>query len=59
MMTGQALNATNSLLAPDQQPSPAPVMPIQSRGQLRPFDPISLLDPYKQSVIGNSQFSLI
>ena len=59
MMTGQALGATNSLLAPDQQPSPAPVMPIQSKGQLRPFDPMSLLDPYKQSVIGGQPISLL
>ena len=59
MMTGQALGATNSLLTPDQQPSPAPVMPIQSKGQLRPFDPMSLLDPYKQSVIGGQPISLL
>jgi hypothetical protein len=59
MMTGQALNATNSLLQPDQQMPSAPTVPIQARGQLRPFDPIALLDPYKPSVIGNSQFSLI
>jgi hypothetical protein len=53
-----ALNATQGLLAPEQIAS-APAVPIQTRGQLRPFDPVALLDPYKPSVIGNSQFSLI
>jgi hypothetical protein len=60
--TGQsltALSATNSLLQPDQQMATAPVVPVTARGQLRPFDPVALLDPYKPSVIGNSQFSLI
>jgi hypothetical protein len=61
MMTAQALNATQGLLTPEQMPS-APTVPIQARGQLRPFDPIALLDPYKPSVIGSqqsNQFSLI
>jgi hypothetical protein len=56
-----ALNATQGLLSPEQIAS-APVVPIQARGQLRPFDPIALLDPYKPSVIGSqqsNQFSLI
>jgi pilus assembly protein FimV len=56
-----ALNATQGLLSPEQIAS-APAVPIQARGQLRPFDPIALLDPYKPSVIGSqqsNQFSLI
>jgi hypothetical protein len=53
-----ALNATQGLLSPEQIAS-APAVPIAARGQLRPFDPVALMDPYKPSVIGNSQFSLI
>ena len=55
MMTVQALNATQGLLTPDQQMASAPTVPVQARGQLRPFDPVALLDPYKPSVIGGQQ----
>lgn len=55
MMTAQALNATQGLLTPDQQMASAPTVPVQARGQLRPFDPVALLDPYKPSVIGGQQ----
>jgi hypothetical protein len=61
MMTSQALSATNSLLAPDPQAQiqSAPAMPITAGRQLKPNDPIAYMNPYKESVIGNSQFSLI
>jgi hypothetical protein len=58
MMTTQALNATQGLLAPEQMPS-APAMPLQAGRGVKPYDPIALLDPYRQSVISNQQFSLI
>jgi hypothetical protein len=59
MMTGQALNATNSLLQPDQQMATAPVVPVTARNKLANYDPMAALDPYRPSAIGNSQFSLI
>jgi hypothetical protein len=58
MMTAQALSATNSLLTPEQMPS-APSVPIQARGQLRPFNPMESMDPYRQSVISNQPISLL
>jgi hypothetical protein len=61
MMTSQALSATNSLLAPDPQaqiPS-APTVPIQAGRPLKPNDFVAAMNPYQESVIGNSQFSLI
>jgi hypothetical protein len=59
MMTSQALNATQGLLTPEQSNIPsAPTMPIRA-GQLKNYDPISYMDPYKPSVIGNPQVSLI
>jgi hypothetical protein len=58
MMTTQALNATQGLLTPEQMPS-APTMPLQAGRGVKPYDPIALLDPYRQSVISNQQFSLI
>lgn len=60
MMTKEALGATNSLLASDQpQMSPAPVVPVTARNKLGAYDPIALLDPYKQSVIGGQQNQMI
>jgi hypothetical protein len=58
MMTAQALNATNSLLTPEQMPS-APTVPVQARGQLKPFNPMESMDPYRQSVISNQPISLL
>jgi hypothetical protein len=58
MMTMQALNATQGLLAPEQIAS-APAVPIQARGQLRPFNPMESMDPYRQSVISNQPISLL
>lgn len=59
MMTAQALNATQGLLTPEQQPPSAPAVPIQARGQLKDYNPMASMDPYKQSVIGSPQISLI
>lgn len=61
MMTGQALNATQGLLTPEQQPqiSPAPTVPVQARNKLGAYDPMSYMDPYKQSVVGSQPISLI
>ena len=55
IMASQALGATNSLLASDQPPQSAPVMPVQARNKLGAYDPIALLDPYRPSVIGGQQ----
>jgi hypothetical protein len=61
MMTASALNATNSLLAPDPQApiQSAPAMPITAGRPLKPNDFVAAMNPYQESVIGNSQFSLI
>lgn len=53
-MSLTALKATNDLMQPEPM-NQAPAIPIQARGQLRPFDPVALLDPYKPSVIGGQQ----
>jgi len=59
MMTG--LSSTKELLTPEQMPqmSAAPAMPVQRGPGLKPFDPMAALDPYKQSVIGSPQISLL
>lgn len=56
-----ALSATQGLLTPEQQQqiAAAPAMPIQRGPGLKPFDPMAALDPYKQSVIGSPQISLL
>jgi hypothetical protein len=58
-MTG--LSSTKELLTPEQMPqiSAAPAMPVQAGRGLKPFDPMAALDPYKQSVIGSPQISLL
>ena len=58
MMTTQALNATQGLLAPEQMPS-APTMPLQAGRGVKPYDPMAALDPYRQSVIGGQPISLL
>jgi hypothetical protein len=58
MMTAQALNATQGLLTPEQQPPSAPAVPVQ-KGQLRDYNPMASMDPYKQSVVGGQPISLI
>jgi len=59
MMTAQALNATQGLLTPEQQPPSAPAMPLQAGRGVKPYDPMASMDPYKQSVIGGQPISLI
>ena len=58
MMTAQALNATQGLLTPEEQPPSAPAVPVQ-KGQLRDYNPMASMDPYRQSVIGGQPISLI
>lgn len=59
MMTAQALNATQGLLDPGQQSPSAPAVPVQARKQLGAYDPMAMMDPYKQSVVGGQPISLI
>jgi hypothetical protein len=58
MMTAQALNATNSLLTPEQMPS-APAMPLQAGRGVKEYNPMASMDPYRQSVIGGQPISLL
>ena len=58
MMTGSTLNSVNSLLQPEQI-AQAPTVPVQARGQLRDFNPMASMDPYRQSVISNQPISLL
>ena len=57
MMTG--LSSTKELLTPEQMPSPAPAMPLQAGRGVKPYDFVAAMDPYKQSVIGSPQISLL
>lgn len=59
MMTAQALNATQGLLDPGQQPPSAPAVPVTARNKLGAYDPMASMDPYKQSVVGGQPISLI
>lgn len=56
--TGQTFGYVNSLLQPDQQMASAPTVPI-AKGQLRDFNPMASMDPYRQSVISNQPISLL
>ena len=58
MQSFTALSATNSLLQPEQM-SQAPAMPLQAGRGVKPFDYVASMDPYKPSVIGSPQISLI
>ena len=58
MLTQMGFSTAKDVLTPDQI-NPAPVIPVQARGQLRPFDPVAALDPYRQSALSNPQISLI
>lgn len=59
MMTAQALNATQGLLSPGEQPPSAPAVPVQARNKLGAYDPMAAMDPYRQSVVGGQPISLI
>lgn len=55
MLTQMGFSTAKDVLAPDQMPSPAPVVPVQARGQLRPYDPMAAMNPYLQTVVGVGQ----
>lgn len=58
MMTG--LSSTKELLTPEQsQMASAPTMPLQAGRGVKPFDYAASMDPYKPSVIGSPQISLL
>ena len=58
MLTQMGFATAKEVLTPEQI-AQAPVVPVQARGQLRPFDPVAALDPYRQSALSNPQISLI
>ena len=51
-------STAQDVLTPDQI-NPAPVVPVQARGQLKPYDPIAYMNPYQQTAISNQPISLI
>lgn len=54
MLTQMGFSTAKDVLTPDQI-NPAPVIPVQSRGKLAAYDPISFMNPYQQTVIGSNQ----
>ena len=58
MLTQMGFATAKDVLTPEQI-AQAPTVPVQARGQLRPFDPVAALDPYRQSALSNPQISLI
>ena len=58
VLAQMGFSTAQSALTPDQI-NPAPAVPVQSRGQLRPFDPMAAMNPYQQSVISNQPISLL
>lgn len=58
MLTQMGFSTAKDMLTPDQI-NPAPVVPVQARGQLRPYDPIAMMNPYQQTVIGGQPISLL
>lgn len=57
-LTQMGLSTAKDVLTPEQI-AQAPAVPVQARGQLRDFNPMASMDPYKQSVIGGQPISLI
>jgi hypothetical protein len=57
-LTQMGFSTAKDVLTPEQI-AQAPIVPVQARGQLRPYDPMASMDPYKQSVIGGQPISLI
>jgi len=53
-----ALSATNSLLQPEPLQQSAPVNVQAGRG-VKPYDFVAAMDPYRPSVIGSPQISLL
>lgn len=58
MLTQMGFSTAKDVLTPDQI-NPAPVIPVQSRGKLAAYDPISFMNPYQQTVIGGQPISLL
>lgn len=58
MLTQMGFSTAKDMLTPDQI-NPAPVVPVQARGQLKPYDPIAMMNPYQQTVIGGQPISLL
>jgi hypothetical protein len=54
MLTQMGFSTAKDVLTPDQI-NPAPAVPVQARGQLRPFDPMAAMNPYLQTVVGGNQ----
>ena len=58
MLTQMGFATAKDVLTPEQI-AQAPVVPVQARGQLRDFNPMASMDPYRQSVISNQPISLL
>jgi hypothetical protein len=59
-LTQMGFSTAKDVLTEEQpQMSPAPTIPVQARNQLRPYDPMSYMDPYKQTAVGGQPISLI
>lgn len=58
VLTQMGFSTAKDMLTPDQI-NPAPVVPVQARGQLKPYDPIAMMNPYQQTVIGGQPISLL
>jgi hypothetical protein len=57
-LTQMGFSTGKDLLTPDQV-SPAPIIPVQPRGQLKPYDPMASMNPYQQTVISGQPISLL
>ena len=54
MLTQMGFSTAKDVLTPDQI-NPAPIIPVQARGKLNPYDPMSYMNPYLQTVVGGGQ----
>lgn len=54
MLTQMGFSTAKDALTPDQI-NPAPIVPVQSRGKLAAYDPMSFMNPYLQTVVGGGQ----
>ncbi|CAB4140586.1 hypothetical protein UFOVP684_50 [uncultured Caudovirales phage] len=54
MLTQMGFSTAKDVLTPDQI-NPAPIVPVQARGKLAAYDPMSFMNPYQQTVIGSNQ----
>jgi hypothetical protein len=54
MLTQMGFSTAKDVLTPDQI-NPAPIVPVQSRGKLAAYDPMSYMNPYLQTVVGGGQ----